>query len=359
LQHRAIDGLLRRFLALRRNRPAAYATAVIMVAVALVLRLVLAPVEPGLLPYITFFPAVSLAAMIGGAGPGMMAALICAALAWRVFLPAEMQLGSSVIYLADGVLIALAAHVLHRSLDRLQTAKEEAEAARRAADEASAAKSAFLAAVSHDLRQPVQAMRLFHTVMAEQAGPDLAPVVVRMGQALTSGEELLAGIVELSVLETGQVTATSGSFAVGEALAEVIADCAPAAAAANLRLRWVPSSVVLVSDRVLFKRMVRNLVMNAIRYTRRGGIVVGCRHRNGGLMVQVVDSGIGIPLDRQKMIFEAFYQLGNPARDRSKGLGLGLAIVQRLGALLGYPVSVCSQVGKGSVFSIEVATAQP
>ena len=353
MEELSIDRLLYGLLAVRRNWAVRYAIAVAMVPVALAVRLAIAPAEPGLLPYITFFPAASVVAIVAGAVPGMLTAVLCALLALVWFVPPDMRLSSTVIYLVDAALIAVMAEGVHRILDRLNRAREEAEAARCQAELANAEKTSFLAAVSHDLRQPLQALRLFHTVLADQAGPELAGAVAGMGRALSSGEELLAGIVQLSVLETGQVSAQPVPFPVGEVLAEIVADCAPSAEAAGLKIRWVPSRAVVISDRVLFKRMVRNLVVNAIRYTRSGGVVVGCRRRNGRLVVQVTDTGIGIPADHQQMIFDAFYRVEGQAGDHGKGLGLGLAIVKRLGALLGHGVSVCFEVGKGSTFRIE------
>lgn len=141
-------------------------------------------------------------------------------------------------------------------------------------------------------------------------------------------------------------------FNVGELLGEVVEDCAALAASAGLRLRYVASSAVIETDRILFKRMLRNLVVNAIRYTRKGGVLIGCRRQAGGLAVQIVDTGIGIPESQLAHIFEAFYQVGDEPQNGARGLGLGLAIVSRLSCLLRLPVDVASQRDKGSVFTI-------
>ena len=131
-------------------------------------------------------------------------------------------------------------------------------------------------------------------------------------------------------------------------------DLEPEAFEKELRLRFVPSRAFARSDPILVERILRNLVSNAIRYTRRGGIVVGCRRRGGALSLEVWDTGIGIPLEQQARIFDEFYQIANPERDRKKGLGLGLAIVQRLSGLIGSAVTVASRPGRGSVFRVAV-----
>ncbi|MGE5506138.1 MAG: sensor histidine kinase [Actinomycetota bacterium] len=232
----------------------------------------------------------------------------------------------------------------------------QATEARQAAEAASTAKSNFLAAISHDLRQPFQALNLFHQVLEMQAGPELGPVVDNMAKALHSGEELLAALAEVSVIEAGRVQPVLAEVGIDELLADIVEECAPLADKRGLALRRVPTCARVRSDRVLLRRILRNLVVNAIRYTERGGIVLGCRHRPGAVRIQVADTGIGIPADQLDRIFEDFYQIGNPARDRAQGLGLGLSIVSRLAALMGYPVSVRSAAGSGSVFTVEVPT---
>lgn len=232
-----------------------------------------------------------------------------------------------------------------------------AQAAKAAAEEADRAKTAFLGAISHDLRQPLQAVRLFQQVLEGQAGAPLATVVERMGRALTSAEEMLAAMSQLSVMETGALETIATTFPVGEVLCEIAEDCAATAASAGLKLRCVPSGVRIHTDRVLFKRMVRNLAMNAIRYTRTGGVLIGCRRQKGKLLVQVVDSGIGIPPAKLPQIFDAFFQVGDAPQNGTRGLGLGLAIVSRLSQTLRLPVGVASIRDKGSVFSITVDPA--
>ncbi len=238
--------------------------------------------------------------------------------------------------------------------------KQDEEAllrAKREAENANIGKSNFLAAASHDLRQPFQAMRLFHQVLEMQCGESLRPVVDQLGRAMDSGEELLNSLLDISTLDAGRVEPKLEPVEVAPLLEEVAGDCAKIAEAAHLRLSVVACNATVQSDRVLLKRMIRNLLVNSIRYTRQGGILLGCRRRGGHVLIQVVDTGIGIPADRQEMIFQDFYQVDNPSRDKSRGLGLGLAIVSRLGRLLQHPVRVSSRVGHGSVFSVEVPQA--
>lgn len=242
------------------------------------------------------------------------------------------------------------------------TARKQAEAAleqaKRQAEFANLGKSNFLAAASHDLRQPFQAMRLFHQVLERRCDESLRPVVDHLGKAMTNGEELLSALLDVSTLDAGKTEPKIALMTIGPILDEVVADCTSVAEAANLRLVAVPCHAVVRSDRILLKRMIRNLLVNSIRYTKTGGILLGCRRRGDQLVIQVVDTGIGIAPDRQEMIFEDFYQIDNPAREGSRGLGLGLAIVSRLGRLLDHPVGVSSRQEHGSVFSIQVPRAR-
>lgn len=343
------------------SAPKRYLVAVALTALALGLRLWLGPVNLGR-PFITFFPAAALAAIIGGLGPGLLVAGLSAVLAVWLFLPpGQFGAWSVFIYLADEVLVCSAIEAMHRyyrhyskAVSEMQAARDAADEARRTAENANAAKTVFLAATSHDLRQPFQAMRLFHEVLREKAGPELSPIVDHLGKAISSGEELLSAFLDLSVLDAGTIEVRKTVFPVDLVLAEVADDCGSMAEAANLRLRRVRSTAVVFSDRVLLRRIVRNLLVNAIRYTPEGGILIGCRRRDGKLIIQVADTGIGISRDKLDLVFNDFYQIGNQARDKSQGLGLGLAIVSRLGRLLGHSVSVASKLDKGSIFSVEV-----
>ncbi len=242
----------------------------------------------------------------------------------------------------------------NKLLATVSQARDAAVAARAEAESANRAKSNFLAATSHDLRQPFQAMRLYYDVLCHQADARLVPTLERLGCAMASGEELLAAFLDLSVLDSQAVEVKPTFFSLQPSIDEIVTECALVADKAGLVLRHVPSRHVVYTDRLLLKRILRNLVVNALRYTSEGAVLIGCRRRGDSVVIQVVDTGQGIPKDQLDLIFEDFYQVGNLARARTHGLGIGLAVVSRLSRLLGHPVSVSSVVGKGSIFSIQL-----
>lgn len=232
------------------------------------------------------------------------------------------------------------------------------KAAKLQAEHANAAKSRFLASASHDLRQPFQAMRLFLDIlMAMDLDPKAQSALRGLHGAVTAGSELLTALLDVSSFEAGTIQPTVGELDLQEILSEVVAEHVSVAAEQGLRLDLHCVPLTVRSDRVLLKRMVRNLVQNALRYTERGGILIAGRRRGTAVVVQVWDTGCGIAEEQLPSIFEDFYQVGNSARDRSKGLGLGLSIVQRMGRLLDHPVQVTSRLGRGSVFSVTVPAA--
>ncbi|MBP2311318.1 PAS domain-containing hybrid sensor histidine kinase/response regulator [Azospirillum soli] len=234
----------------------------------------------------------------------------------------------------------------------LRTAKEEAE-------RANIAKTKFLAAASHDLRQPVQSLVFFTSALSAQLPEGTARTVVRdMELAVDALKMLLDSLLDVSKLDAGVVTVRPMIFSIDSILATTRVNFTALAAAKGIELRVLPSSAMVRTDPALFGRMVQNLVDNAVRYTDRGRILVGCRRRGDALRLEVWDTGMGIPAGQTEEIFEEFTQIGNPERDREKGLGLGLAIVKRLSRLLGHPVGVRSVPGRGSVFWVE-APFQP
>ncbi|MCW2235748.1 PAS domain-containing protein [Azospirillum canadense] len=236
------------------------------------------------------------------------------------------------------------------------TGRKQAEAdlrrAREAAETAAAGKSKFLAVASHDLRQPVQSLYLFAAALGDrlQGHPGL-PLLDNMRQSLDTLKGLLDGLLDMSRLESGKIAVTKTDVRMGQVLGRLVAEYAPRAAQKGLMLRAVPTRAWVRTDPAHLERILRNLIENALRYTRKGRILIGCRRTKGGLRVEVWDSGIGIPADRLDEIFEEFTQL-NTNGDR--GLGLGLAIVKRLSKLLGHRVGVRSTEGRGSVFSVEL-----
>jgi len=252
------------------------------------------------------------------------------------------------------VLIAVPAYMsvlvarLHAASQRLQEARGDAEAA-------NIAKTKFLAAASHDLRQPMQALSMYASVLEERGNADAKRAVHGIQLSVTNLEQMFDSLLDISKIESGVIKPNMVAFPLMPLIQQVIEAEGPIAAHKNLELRAVPTSASVRSDPVLLERMLKNLVTNAIRYTQRGKIVIGCRRVCGGwLRLDVVDSGIGIALEEQERIFDEYYQLsGNSAQ----GLGLGLPIVKSLGELLGHKVSVRSSPGRGSVFSIELERA--
>jgi PAS domain S-box-containing protein len=237
-------------------------------------------------------------------------------------------------------------------------AEEHLHAAKAEAERANLAKSNFLAAASHDLRQPVQSLTLFLDLLKVRLEDHPAAAVLgNMEQALGALGTLLDGLLDVSKLDAGLVVAEPAPLPLGPLLERLAREYGPRAEAAGLRLGFVPTRAVVRSDPVLLERMLRNLIENALRYTRQGGILIGCRRRGGQVRIEVVDTGIGIPADQRQEIFEEFYQVGNAERDRRKGLGLGLAVVRRLSRLLDHPVELRSRPGRGSAFGILVPRA--
>ncbi len=232
----------------------------------------------------------------------------------------------------------------------------ELRAAKAEAERANEAKSRFLAAASHDLRQPLSALTLYAKVLEGHVDPGGAPLLANLNDCLGSLSELLSDLLDLSKLQAGVVTPNPSDFRVADVLASAVSVHEPEARLKGLRLRSVPSGLVGRTDPVLFRRIVGNLVDNAVSYTERGGVLVGCRRRSGKTWVEVWDTGIGIPPDKTAEIFEEFRQLGDDARTR--GSGLGLAIVAKTAALLGLEIQVRSRPGRGSVFAIELPLGQ-
>ncbi len=229
--------------------------------------------------------------------------------------------------------------------------------ARAEAERANQAKSRFLASASHDLRQPFQAMRLFHHMLASRLRDESGrAIAAKLDEAMSAGEDLLRALLDVSTLEAGMLRPKILDFPVKDVLQQIATEFEPQAAAKGLHLRVVPCTAMARSDPTLLTRMVRNLVTNALRYTHGGGVLVGCRRAGDGLNILVCDTGIGIAQDQLDVIFDDFYQVGNTERDREKGLGLGLPVVQRVARLLGHRVTVRSRLGRGSCFTIRLPT---
>ncbi|HTH15254.1 MAG TPA: ATP-binding protein, partial [Magnetospirillum sp.] len=232
-------------------------------------------------------------------------------------------------------------------------AEEELRSAKAEAERSMLARSKFLAAASHDLRQPVQSLTLLLAALKPHAtAQPVAKAVGLMENALDGLNGLLSSILDVSRLDAGVVMPQMSAVDIGAILSRLAKEYAMLAAGKGLRLRCVGRHAVVRTDPNLIERVLRNLIENAIRYTDVGGIVLGARIRSGLVHVEVVDSGIGMPADKVPDIFEEFFQVGNPARDRNKGLGLGLAIVHRIVGLLGAEIKVFSNEGRGSRFCV-------
>ena len=245
--------------------------------------------------------------------------------------------------------------------ERKQTAKA-LEAAKQEAEQANAAKSRFLAAASHDLRQPLQTLSLLQGLLAKAvAGARPQELIQRFDETLGAMSGMLNALLDINKIEAGTVRAEKSLFRVGEIFERLRDEFAYPAQAKRLDLRVVTCGLSIETDPHLLEQMIRNLLANALKYTKTGKVLLGCRRHRDRVSIEIWDTGVGIPDDALQAIFEEYHQLDNPARERSRGLGLGLSIVQRLGALLGHRVHVRSTPGKGSVFSMDVTlpAAQP
>ncbi|MCC6192892.1 MAG: response regulator [Burkholderiales bacterium] len=241
---------------------------------------------------------------------------------------------------------------------RIDAATRALKAQKEAAEQATTAKSRFLAAASHDLRQPLHAIGLFSATLERRArGTGLEPVVRDLAQAVAVMERLFESLLDIAKLDSGTIEVDAQPVPLARVCGQIEAEQADAARDKGLRLALRPGPHAVVGDELLLHRLLGNLVANAIRYTHAGTVLVACRPRGAFVRIEVRDSGIGIAADKQAEIFEEFYQVDNPARDRSRGLGLGLAIVARIARLLGTQVTVRSQPGCGSVFSLRLPRA--
>lgn len=253
----------------------------------------------------------------------------------------------------------------HENEDLIEQLREQTAAAvtaQRAAEDANAAKSKFLAAASHDLRQPMHALALFSGALTNERRPaELKELTTHIVRSVDALEMLFNALLDISKLDAGVTQPKQTNFLMETVFTRLQNDFERLAANKGLRLHIRGTRAVLHTDPQLLERILRNLLANALRYTDAGGIVVACRRRGRFWRIDVADSGIGIPAGEQDKIFDEFYQIGNPERDRTKGLGLGLAIVRRLSQLLKLPISVRSRVGHGTVFSLTVSagTARP
>jgi signal transduction histidine kinase len=238
-------------------------------------------------------------------------------------------------------------------IERLRVETEYAQAEHQKANQANLAKSKFLAAASHDLRQPIHAQGLFLEILARsELSASQRDAVANARTTWQASSEMLDALLDFSRIEAGVVEPQVRPFRLQPLLKKVEDELAPQADAKGLIYRSRETHVAVLSDPVLVELIVRNLVSNAIRYTKRGGVLVACRSHGSDLRLEVWDTGIGIEESQSQEIFVEFHQLGNPERDRRKGLGLGLPIAQGLARTLGHGLSLASKPGRGSVFRL-------
>lgn len=237
--------------------------------------------------------------------------------------------------------------------DELRQAKAEAEAA-------NLGKTRFLAAASHDLLQPLNAARLFSSALAQQSHDQSTHQLVdNLDSSLKAAEELITTLLDISKLDAGALAANVTDFCISTMLTNLSTEFSLLAAEKQLQLHWCNSQQVVASDQALLRRILQNFLSNAIRYTQQGKVLLGCRRRGDRLRIEVWDTGVGIAPDKLDEVFEEFRRIDNPRHSQVKGLGLGLAITERIARILGHRIEVRSWPGKGTAFSIEVPFGDP
>ena len=237
----------------------------------------------------------------------------------------------------------------------LAEANTQLRQSRDVAEAATATKTRFLAAASHDLRQPLQSLGLYLSVLMRRIeNEDLLDVGDKMRGSLDAMGDLLDALLDISRFESGSIQAAKADFQLGDLLDRIIDDNAPHAEDKGLTLARAGDDCTVHSDPVLLGRIIENFVSNAVRYSQEGSVTIECKKRDGEVEIRVIDTGIGIAPEDVENIFEEYWQLDNPVRDRRKGLGLGLSIARQIARILGLELSVTSELGKGSSFSVRV-----
>jgi signal transduction histidine kinase len=277
--------------------------------------------------------------------------------------PSPMPDGGLVLTVADMTGRVRAAEALEQRVrertDELLRLNEELIRAKAAAEDANFGKTRFLAAAGHDILQPLNAARLYVTTLVDRTGDGpLRPMVENVGASLESVEEIIGAVLDISRLDGGAMKAEPSVFALDELLQGLAVEFAPIARERGLELTVLRCSLAVRSDRRLLRRLLQNLISNAVKYTPSGRVLVGCRRRRGAVSIEVVDTGIGIPLSKQRAIFTEFLRL-EPGMKAAKGLGLGLSIVERIARVLDHKLALASTPGRGTRFSILVPRAAP
>lgn len=246
-------------------------------------------------------------------------------------------------------------------LRRLEQSNEDLRRAKDEAEQANLYKTRFLAAAGHDLLQPLNAARLTISALTEvQESEEGSRLAGRVDRALQTIEELLKTLLDISKLDAGVTKPDVKTVALQEVFAALASDFTPIVAQKGLSFRMIPTKAFVRSDPLLLRRILQNLISNAVRYTRRGGVLVGVRRaRSGRVRITVADTGIGIPIREHEAIFEEFHRGAMPAGDESAGLGLGLSIVRRMVQALGHDLAFRSAEGRGTTFSLTLDAATP
>jgi signal transduction histidine kinase len=351
------------------SRPVRYLIAAGLTGLALVLRMLIAPQDAGI-QFVTFFPAATLAAVICGIWPGLFATA-CGAILGVYFFMTPLNafkshpeaILSALVFCLDEVVVCTAIETMRSyyqhfvdTAEALRRTNAAEARARREAERANAAKSRFLAAASHDLRQPYQALRLYHAALLGKADEPKAvrDLLQRMESAMTAGEGLLQSLLDLSTLDAGIIEPRPVDVPAPDIIRAIGLRHRPVAEAKGLALHLRTSDGMLHVDPVLLGRLLDNLVANAIRYTASGSVRVAFRRCGGRPTFVVRDTGIGIAPEHHEAVFEEFFQVGNPSRDRAHGAGLGLAVARRTAALMGLELKMRSRLGKGTLFKVSL-----
>ncbi len=240
----------------------------------------------------------------------------------------------------------------------LELALTAQQAAKRSAEDANATKTRFVAAASHDLLQPLNAARLFASALEERStDPTVIELAGRIDSSMRAAEEVLDDMLDIARIESGTMRSEIADFALVDVFDELERQFAPVAERRGLRLRVTRPTCHVRSDRVLLRRVLQNLISNALRYTQRGGVLVACRRRESRIVIEVWDTGPGIPEQHQRTIFDEFRRLDRNSPWGEQGLGLGLSICDRIARLLGLQLGLRSELGRGSVFRVGVPRA--
>ena len=242
-----------------------------------------------------------------------------------------------------------------RSENRARAAAEaEARRARADAERANQSKTRFLAATTHDMAQPLNAARLFNHTIEQASDANVRAAAHNISRSLASIEQMLEGLSDISRLDAGAQKVSWGTVSLRPVLEELAAESSAIAQERGLQMRLRSTDALVLTDALLLRRIIRNLLTNALRYTQRGGVLLGCRPRADHVLIEVYDTGPGIPEDKRQEIFEEFKRLNPGQADGERGLGLGLAISERMASLLGHELRMDSNPGRGSVFRLKV-----